>query len=159
MITLVAAMGRGRVIGANGQMPWHLPAEMKHFRRVTKGQVVVMGRKTFESIGEPLKGRVNMVMTRDQSYEAPGCLVVHSIDEAMRDDRPLFVIGGAELYRAFLPYADTMILTRIHHDFHGDTFFPAWDEAEWLLTTSEAHPQDDRNAYDFTIETYQRNRT
>ncbi len=159
MITLVAAMGQDRVIGKDGKMPWHLPAELKHFRRVTRGQVVVMGRKTFESIGEPLKGRTNVIITRNGSYKAPGCEVVHSVDEVVHDPRPIYIIGGAELYREFLSHADRMILTRIHHGFDGDTFFPEWNPAEWQLTAAEEHTRDERNAYDFTIETYQRNRT
>lgn len=159
MIALVAAMGRNRVIGRNGAMPWHLPAEMKHFRRVTRGQVVVMGRKTYESIGGALKGRTNLVVTRDPSFVAPGCEVVHSVDDLLRDERALYVIGGAELYRQFLPHADVMFLTRIHSDFDGDTLFPAWDEREWRLVEAEPHSRDEKNAYDFTIETYHRVRT
>ncbi|MFZ5816976.1 MAG: dihydrofolate reductase [Bacillota bacterium] len=159
MIALVAAMGRNGVIGREGRMPWHLPAEMKHFRRVTRGQVVVMGRKTYESIGGPLKGRTNIVLTRDPSYRAPGCEVVHALEELLLEERPLYVIGGAELYRQFLPHADRLILTRIHHDFEGDTFFPKIDPAQWRLTAAEPHPRDEQNEYDFTIEWYERLRT
>ncbi|MFZ5828201.1 MAG: dihydrofolate reductase [Bacillota bacterium] len=159
MIALVAAMGRNRVIGKDGTMPWHLPAELKHFRRVTRGKVVVMGRKTYESIGEPLKGRTNIVLTRDLDFEAPGCEVAHSVEALLHDERPLYVIGGAQLYRQFLPHADLMHLTRIDADFEGDTFFPEFVLAEWRLVAAEPHPQDEKNLYSFTIETYERIRT
>jgi dihydrofolate reductase len=159
MIILVAAMDRERGIGKNGKMPWHLPAELKHFRRTTRGQVVVMGRKTYESIGGALKHRTNLVLTRDADYEAPGCEVLHAIEPLLRDERPLYVIGGAQLYAAFLPHAAKMVLTRIDATFHADTFFPAWEASEWELVSAEHHPRDEQNAYDFTIETYQRVRT
>lgn len=140
-------------------MPWHLPAELKHFRQVTRGQVVVMGRKTHESIGKPLKGRVNIVLTRDAAYEAPGCEVRHSVTELLADERPLYVIGGAELYRQFLPYADQLILTQIDQEFEGDTFFPAWEPAEWEVVEEIHHPRDEKNPYDFTIQYHQRRRS
>lgn len=156
MIALVAALTRNRVIGRDGGMPWHLPADLRHFRRLTRGQTVVMGRKTYASIGRPLPDRVNIVVTRDRQFAAPGCEVVHSVAALLGDGRPLYVIGGAELYRAFLPHADRMHLTRIHADLPGDTFFPAYDERAWRLTSAEAHPRDERNAYDLTFETYER---
>ncbi|MBP2018386.1 dihydrofolate reductase [Symbiobacterium terraclitae] len=156
MIILIAAMDRNRVIGRDGRMPWRLPAEMRHFRRTTMGHVVVMGRRTYESIGGPLKGRTNIVLTRDRSFRAPGCEVRHSVAEVLADPRPLFVIGGAELYRQFLPHADEMILTRIDHEFQGDTFFPAWEASEWELVEATPHPRDDENPYDFVIERYRR---
>lgn len=159
MIVLIAAMGRGRVIGHEGRMPWHLPAEMKHFRRTTRGHVVVMGRKTYESIGGALKNRTNIVLTRDPGYEAPGCEVAHSLTPLLSDPRELYVIGGAELYRQFLPHAHRMVLTRVEGDFAGDTFFPAWDDAQWRLTATQLYGADAQNAYDFTIETYERVRT
>ncbi|MEW8978307.1 MAG: dihydrofolate reductase [Symbiobacterium sp.] len=156
MIILVAAMGRDRVIGRDGRMPWRLPAEMRHFRRTTMGQVVVMGRKTYESIGGPLKGRTNIVLTRDPHYRAPGCEVRHSVADVLADPRPLYVIGGAELYRQFLPHADEMILSRIEGDFPGDAFFPEWDESEWELLSATPHPPDAENLYGFTVEHYRR---
>lgn len=156
MIALIAAMDRNRVIGRDGQMPWRLPAEMRHFRRTTMGHVVVMGRRTYESIGGPLKGRTNIVLTRERGFTAPGCEVRHSVEEVLADPRPLYVIGGAELYRQFLPHADELILTRIDHEFPGDTYFPAWDESEWELVEATPCPRDDANPYDFVIERYRR---
>ncbi|MFO7275042.1 MAG: dihydrofolate reductase [Symbiobacteriaceae bacterium] len=156
MITLVAAMGRNRVIGREGRLPWRLPAEMRHFRRTTMGQVVVMGRKTYESIGGPLKGRTNIVLTRDPDFRAPGCEVRHSVAELLQDPRPLFVIGGAEVFRQLLPCADEMILSRIDADFEGDAFFPAWAEDEWEVVSRTPHPRDAENPHDFVIEHYRR---
>ena len=156
MITLLAAMDRNRVIGRDGQMPWRLPADMRHFRRTTLGHVVVMGRRTYQSIGRPLEGRTNIVLTRDKNFQAPGCEVRHAGEEVLADPRPLYVIGGAELYRQFLPHADEMILTRIYHEFPGDTFFPAWDPTEWELVKARAYRRDEGNPYDFVIERYRR---
>ncbi|BAD42098.1 dihydrofolate reductase [Symbiobacterium thermophilum IAM 14863] len=151
-------MGRNRAIGREGRLPWRLPAEMRHFRRTTMGKAVVMGRRTYESIGGPLKGRTNIVLTRDPGFRAPGCEVRHSVAELLQDRRPLYVIGGAEVYRQFLPHADEMILTRIDHDFEGDAFFPAWSEDEWELVGSTPHPRDEENPYDFVVEHYRRRR-
>ncbi|HLN63294.1 MAG TPA: dihydrofolate reductase [Symbiobacteriaceae bacterium] len=158
MIALVAAMGRSRVIGKDGKMPWHLPADLRHFRRLTKGHIVVMGRKTYESIGGALSGRTNWVLTRDTAYQAPGCEVLHSLEPVLREERPVFVIGGAELYRAFLPYADTLHLTMIDADVEGDTYFPTWDPDEWALTDSLPRAADEKNAYACEFQTYQRTR-
>ncbi|HYF93121.1 MAG TPA: dihydrofolate reductase [Symbiobacteriaceae bacterium] len=156
MISLVWAMGRNRVIGKGGKMPWYLSADLIHFRKLTRGHVVVMGRKTHESIGEALPKRINVVLTRDRQYAAPGCEVVQSIEEVLRDERPVFIIGGAELYREFLPYAKSLHITRIHADFEGDTFFPEYDESEWELTSSVFRPADEKNPYDCTFEVYTR---
>lgn len=156
MIALVAAVSRNGVIGHEGKMPWHLPAELKHFRRLTRGQVVVMGRKTYASIGGPLKGRTNVVITRAPGFEAPGCEVVHSPEELLHDQRPLYVIGGAQLYQQFLPHANLLHLTRIHADFAGDSFFPEVNPGEWRLVDAIPYAKDERNPYDFTVETYRR---
>ena len=156
MISLVWAMGQNRVIGQGGKMPWYLSADLIHFRKLTRGHVVVMGRKTYESIGEALPKRTNVVLTRDRQFEAPGCEVVHSVDEVLRDERPVFIIGGAELYREFLPHAQTLHITRIHAEFAGDTFFPEYDEAQWDLADSVFRPRDEKNPYDCTFEVYVR---
>lgn len=156
MIALVAAMDRNRVIGQDGKMPWHMPADLKHFRRLTKGHVVVMGRKTYESIGGPLRGRTNVILTRDKQYEAPGCVVAHSAAEILQDERSVFIIGGGEVYRQFLPHADRLYVTRIEAEFEGDTFFPAFDARTWRLTASVPHRQDEKNPYDCRFETYER---
>lgn len=156
MIALVWAMGRNRVIGKDGKMPWHLSADLIHFRKLTRNHVVVMGRKTYESMGGALPKRTNIVLTRDPAFTPPDCEVVHAIDEVLRDERPIFVIGGAEVYKQFLPHADTLHVTRIHADFDGDTFFPEYDEAEWELTSSTFREKDEKNPYDCTFEVYVR---
>jgi dihydrofolate reductase len=160
VIALVAAMDRNRVIGRDGRMPWHLPADLAHFRRLTRGHAVLMGRKTYQSIGGPLKGRTNLVLTRDRSFVAPGCTVVHDIADLLRavrpDQGPLFVIGGAEIYQLFLPHAGVLHLTRIDAEFEGDTFFPAWDPAAWERTEALLRPKDEQNPHDCTFETWRR---
>lgn len=156
MIALIAAMGHNRVIGANGSMPWHLPADLKHFRRLTRGHAVVMGRKTYESIGKPLKGRTNIILSRKADLTIEGCHVAHSVSEAMAFAQDLFVVGGAELYREFLPHADVLYLTRVDGAFEGDTFFPEFPAEEWELVSVSHHPRDEKNAYDLSFECYHR---
>lgn len=161
MIALVAAMAENRVIGRDGALPWpFLPADMYRFRKLTAGGVVVMGRKTYASLREkPLPGRTNVVLTRDPSFCAPGCQVVHSVAAALRAGPDLYVIGGAEVYRQFLPLAHTVYLTHIHAAFPGDTYFPELDPATWELTASRLRPRDDRNPFDLTFATYRRVQT
>lgn len=126
-ITLIAAVADDGTIGKNSSLPWHLPEDMAHFRTVTMGHAVIMGRRTFESIGRPLPGRRTIILSHDVSYEAPGCLVVHSIEEALAaagDDPEVFIAGGEQLYRLFLPLAERILLTRIHARYKGDAHFP-----------------------------------
>ena len=133
-ISIVVAMAANGVIGRDNHLPWHLPADLQHFKQTTMGKPILMGRKTFESIGRPLPGRTNIVITRDEDYTAEGCVVVHSIEAAMQAagaQEEIMVIGGAEFYRQVLPYTDTIYLTRIHADFAGDTFFPELVDSEW----------------------------
>jgi len=144
-IAIIVAIAPNRAIGQDNQMPWKLPKDMKLFRRVTTGHTVIMGRKTFESLGcRPLPKRRNIVVSRNGNYRAPGCEVVHSLDEAItlgREDTKIFVIGGGELYKAALSIADEVYLTEIEDrnptddmfSFPGDTFFPRLDEGEWTL--------------------------
>jgi dihydrofolate reductase len=128
-ISLVVAMGKNRVIGLEGALPWHLSADLKRFRQITMGKPIIMGRKTHESIGRPLPGRKNIVLTGDPNYRAEGCVVVHSPAEALREAEgdEAMVIGGSAVYREFLPKADRLYLTLIHREFPGDTFFPEFD--------------------------------
>ena len=139
-ISLIVAMASNRAIGINGQMPWHLAADLKRFKRITMGSPVIMGRKTFEAIGRPLPGRTNIIVSRNPDYRQPGCLVYPDIAEALTrqaDEEEVFVIGGASLYRACLPDADLLYLTEIDKAFAGDTYFPEiqaqlWRELERL---------------------------
>ncbi len=140
IVSLVAALARNRVIGAGNRLPWHLPEDLKRFKRLTMGAPVIMGRKTHESIGRPLPGRRNIVVTRQPDASWPGCEVVHSLADAiaLAGDAPeAFVIGGAELYAAALPRADRLHLTLIDADYAGDALFPAFDPADWRETARE----------------------
>ncbi|MEX2053400.1 MAG: dihydrofolate reductase [Patescibacteria group bacterium] len=142
-ISLIAAIGKNGVIGANGKMPWRrIPADMRRFRELTAGKPVVMGRKTFESLGrKPLKGRLNVVLSRDRRYEAPNCLLLHSIADVLKvlaGYEEVMVIGGAEIYRAFLPHASRIYLTVIALQFReGDTFFPPVDWPKWRVVEGQ----------------------
>jgi len=132
-ISLIVAMGENRVIGVDNRMPWHLSADLKHFRKITMGKPLIMGRRTHESIGRPLPGRKNIVLTSDQGYAAPGCAVVHTLADALNeaDADEAMIIGGATLYKELLPKADRLYLTLIHREFAGDTFFPEFEWKEW----------------------------
>jgi len=154
-ISLVVAMADNRVIGRDNTLPWHLPADLQHFKRITMGKPILMGRRTWESIGRPLPGRTSIVITRDAAYAAPGCIVAHSVEAALQAAADCadeaMVIGGAEFYGQLLPRADTLYLTRIQADFEGDTFFPELDESEWReVERSDCEP-DDRNPYRYSF--------
>lgn len=139
-IALIAAMGENRVIGVDNRMPWHLPQDLKRFRSITMGKPILMGRKTHEAIGRTLPGRENIVLSSDTGYRAEGCTLVHGVAEALaaaRDAPELMVIGGAALYREFLPRAERLYLTLIHQTFHGDTFFPEFDRSDWRVIERE----------------------
>ena len=136
MITLIAAVARNGVIGSNNALPWHLPEDMKHFRQLTTGNVVIMGRKTWESLPErfrPLPDRLNVVVTRNAAYAAPGATIVHTLDEAIKvgAGRTAFIIGGAELYAHALQKAERLELTEIAAEFPGDAYFPDIDRTQW----------------------------
>ena len=153
-ISIIVAMATNRVIGHENRLPWHLPADLQHFKRITMGKPILMGRKTWESIGRPLPGRTNIVITRDVSYSADGCVVVHSLDaalEAARDNDEIMVIGGAEFYRQVLPRASTLYLTLVDGEFEGDAFFPEIDENEWLEVERSDHGQDEKNPHAYSF--------
>ena len=152
-ITLVAAMGQNRAIGLAGEMPWHLPAELQHFKKATMGKPIVMGRKTWEAVGRPLPGRQNIVVTRNRLYQAEGCQVVGSLVEAVNiaEAYEVMVIGGGELYRQALPLASRMVLTMIDCEPEADTWFPEWDPTSWQLIGSERFAADEKNDYAFEV--------
>lgn len=147
-IVLVAAMGRNRVIGVDGRMPWHLPADLKHFKAVTLGHTVVMGRRTFEAIGKALPGRRNIVLTRSLEAVPQGCELAGSLAEALGrlEAGPVMVIGGGELYRAALPLAARMEVTFVDAEPEGDTYFPQWHHDDWRLDAMCRRPADAANA-------------
>lgn len=159
LISAIVAMSQNRAIGLNNALPWHLPADLRHFKEVTMGKSILMGRKTYESIGRPLPGRLNLVLTRDRDFIAPGCTIVHSIDEAMQAAQPsneLCVIGGAVLYEKMLPKVQRLYLTVIEHICEGDAFFPDLDLSEWNVCASEAHQPDEKNQYPYRFDVLER---
>lgn len=156
LISAIVAMAKNRVIGKNNQLPWHLPADLKHFKLITTGHPILMGRKTYESIGKPLPNRTNIVLTRDKSYHAPGCLVVNSLDEAIKfaeseENKEIFIIGGAEIYRQLLGAIERIYLTVVQHEFEGDAYFPELDQKEWKEIEREEHGADEKNEYGYSF--------
>jgi len=153
VLSMIAAVARNGVIGRDGGLPWRLPDELKLFRNTTLGKAVLIGRRTFESIGRPLDRRLNIVLTRDTAFDVAGCEVVHSVAAALElaSERPeLVVIGGAGVYAELLPRADRLYLTRVDADVEGDVHFPAFDLADWKETEIERHEADDRHAHAYT---------
>jgi dihydrofolate reductase len=154
IVTLVAAVAENGVIGSGNRMPWHLPADLKRFKTLTMGKPILMGRKTLEAIGKPLPGRRNLVLTRAAGLQVPGIEIVHSAEQALAtcaEAPELMVIGGAEVYRLFLPLAQRMHLTRVHAPIVGDTRFPNCDWSEWRKVERSTHPVDERNRYAMTF--------
>lgn len=138
-VNLIAAMALNRVIGRDNMIPWKIPGEQKLFRRITEGHTVVMGRKTFESIGRPLPERTNIILTRNKEYHAPGCMVVNDYREIVRNagNQKIFIIGGEKIFTLFLPYADSIYLSILQKEFDGDTCFPEFPEADFQIITQE----------------------
>ncbi len=160
-VSLIVAVARNGVIGANGVIPWKLPDEQQLFKRLTLGHHIVMGRKTYESIGRLLPGRTTVIVTRQKDYLVPGAIVTHSLSDAInaaaRDDE-IFVIGGADLFREALPLADRIHLTTVDAEPLGDTFMPALDLSEWREIASESHAADGKHAHSYTYKLYERRR-
>ena len=160
-ITLIAAMAENRVIGRAGTLPWHLPDDLSRFKRRTAGHAVVMGRRTFESLGGPLPDRRAIVITRRRDFAAGGAVVTHSLGEALDtargwNEREVFILGGAEIYALALPLADRLELTVVHADIEGDTFFPEFDPAAWVLTEDDRREADQRHRHAFSFRCYER---
>lgn len=159
-LSIAVAVGENYAIGKNNQLLWHMPADLKFFKQTTSGHTVIMGRKTFDSVGRPLPNRRNIVITRDATLKIDGVEVVNSLDEALSiskdEEKDVFIVGGAEIYRQALPKTNTLFLTTIHHNFEADTFFPEIDKSEWKLISSEPHKADEKNKYDYTFEVFER---
>jgi len=158
MLIAVVAMSQSGVIGKDNQLPWHLPNDLKHFKALTLNHTVLMGRKTFQSIGRPLPNRTNIVLTRDASWTHEGCIVMHDIDEVLKKFFPtdIFVIGGAEIYRALLPKIDKIYMTQVHADIAGDAAFPQLNSVEWHVSNTEHHHNIPGHTYDFSFLTLDR---
>lgn len=157
MITMIAAAGENNELGKDNDLIWHLPDDFKRFKKLTTGHHIIMGRKTFESFPKPLPNRTHIVVTRNKNYNKPGAIVVHSLDEALKiaeaDPQP-FIIGGGEIYKMALPFADKIELTRVHSTFEADTFFPAFSISEWQLVSETYHPKDEFHEHDFSYQTF-----
>jgi dihydrofolate reductase len=158
-ISLVVAMAENRVIGRENRLPWHLSADLKRFKALTMGKPIIMGRSTWESIGRPLPGRTNIVVTRDKGYRADGCILTHSLDQALdaaAGHQEAMVVGGADIYRQILPSADRLYLTRVKADVDGDTRFPEIDAHDWREIERIGGKADDDNDYDYEFITLER---
>ncbi|PRD47902.1 dihydrofolate reductase [Sphingobacterium haloxyli] len=158
-ITLIVAAAENNAIGKDNQMLWHLPDDFKYFKQHTLNHSVVMGRKTYESIGKPLPQRRNIVLTKDLNWLAEDVDVANSLAEVLtycRDEREIFIIGGAKVYKQALPLAQKVLLTRVHTSLDGDAYFPELPANEWKKVSEDRHVQDDRHAYGFTFEAWER---
>ncbi len=152
-------MAQNRTIGINNTLPWRCPEDLKRFKALTMGHHMVMGRKTFDSIGKPLPGRTTVVVTRNRNLKIDGCLILHSLEEALaacRGDAEIFVVGGAELYKQALPMADTLYITEIRQEVEGDAYFPEFDKAQWQETSREKRRQETPQPLEYDFVTYQR---
>ncbi len=160
MISMIAACDKNRLIGKDNDLPWRLPKDLAYFMRTTLHHTVVMGRKNYLSLKSPLKNRRNVVMSRDRRFQAPGCEIAHSVEEVLQkyasDDEELFIIGGEQIYQAFLPHADRLYLTWIDHEFEGDTYFPAFDPREWKVVSVTPGEMDENNRYPHSFYVYER---
>lgn len=158
---MLVAADEANGIGLNNGLLCHLPADLRYFKQVTTGHCIAMGRKTYDSIGRPLPNRTNIVITRNRNLEIDGCVMVHSVGEAIEyaralNETELIIIGGGVIFEEALPLADRIYLTRIHHTFEADTFFPALEEDEFRLTKTERYEADEKNAYPFTFQVFER---
>ena len=158
MVSIIVAADENNVIGKDNGLIWHLPDDLKFFKEKTNGHAIIMGRRTFESVGRPLPNRTNIVITRDKNFNPEGCVIVNSLEAALEiasgDDEP-FIVGGEQIYRLALPFTDRVYLTRVHHSFEGDRYFPELG-AEWKTVEKTEHGIDDKHAYSFTFISYEK---
>ncbi len=154
IISIIVAMDKKGVIGLDGDLPWHLSSDLKHFKAITMGKPLIMGRKTHESIGRPLPGRKNIVLTHANEFEAEGCMVVHSLEDAFEiagDVGEVMIMGGAGIYAEALSHANRIYLTEVHADVNGDVYFPGFDMGDWVEVEREDHSADEKNEFDFSF--------
>ena len=150
IISAIVAMSENQVIGRDNQLPWHLPADLKHFKQITLNHTILMGRKTYESIGKPLPNRRNVILTQDSSFKAAGCEIVHGLPSALAFE-DLYIIGGAQVFELCWPYIHRLYLTLIHQQIEGDAFFPSLDLKQWRLVSREDHQADAQNAFEYSF--------
>lgn len=158
-LSIIVAMARNRTIGVNNTLPWRCPEDLRHFKALTMGHHMIMGRKTFDSIGKPLPGRTTVVVSRDKDLKIDGCLVAHSLEEAIAacaGDKEVFVVGGADLYRQAMPLMDTLYITEIQQDIEGDAHFPEFDKSAWQETSREMRSQETPHPLEYHFVTYRR---
>ncbi|MCF6141707.1 dihydrofolate reductase [Flavobacterium sp. K77] len=159
MIIMIAAVAENNALGKNNDLLWHLPHDFKRFKAITTGHHIIMGRKTFESFPKPLPNRTHVIITRQKDYKATDCIVVSSLEEALSvcpTNKDVFIIGGGEIYNLALPIADKLDLTKVHHTFEADAYFPEIDPKQWKLKNSEHHSKDEKHQYDYSFESYER---
>lgn len=158
-VTLIAAIAHNNALGKDNDLIWHLPADLKRFKSTTTGHHIIMGRNTYESIGKPLPNRTSVIITRNPDYTAEGCIVVNSLEEAIKvakDDTSPFIIGGAQIYNQAIKIADKLDITEVHHEFEADVFFPKIDSTIWQETSREKFSSDEKNKYDYSFISYQK---
>ncbi len=158
-ISIIVAMGSNRAIGKNNRLLWHLPADLKYFKKTTMGKPVLMGRKTFESVGKPLPGRKNIIISRSENYTVPGCLTASSLKEAIEKSKPadeIFIAGGGEIYNQALSLADKLYVTKVHCSASADTFFPRINPGKWKLVRCSFHEADEKNPHDMEFMVYEK---
>lgn len=156
---MIAAAAENNALGKDNELVWHLPNDFKRFKTLTSGHYIVMGRKTFESFPKPLPNRTHVIITRQKNYKAEGCIIVDSIEKALLvcpKNEDTFIIGGGEIYTLSLPFTDKIEITRVHHSFEADAYFPVLNEEEWILVQSDFNKKDEKHIYDYTYLTYVR---
>jgi dihydrofolate reductase len=158
-IIQIAAVAENNALGKDNQLLWHLPDDFKHFKELTSGHYIILGRKTFESFPKPLPNRTHVIITRNKDYKAEGCIIVNSIEQAIEAtpaNEDVFIIGGAEIYQQSMNSSTKIELTRVHQNFEADAFFPELNENDWELVHSQYHPKDEKHLIDFTFQTFLR---
>jgi dihydrofolate reductase len=157
MIVMIAAVAENNALGKNNELVWHLPNDFKRFKELTSGHYIIMGRKTFESFPKPLPNRTHVVITRQPNYQPEGCVVVNSIENAIKacpEDETIYIIGGGEIYNQSLAFSDTIEITKVHGEFEADAFFPEIKSENWELIQSVFNSKDERHLYDYTYQTF-----
>jgi dihydrofolate reductase len=159
MIIMIAAASENNALGKNNEMIWNLPNDFKRFKNLTSGHHIIMGRKTFKSLEKPLPNRTHIVITRQKNYAPEGCIVVHSMEEAIEicpENENSYIIGGGEIYTLGMTFSDKIELTLVHHNFEADAFFPEIELKDWEITNSEFQPKDEKHLFNYTYQTYSR---
>jgi len=159
VISLIVAVSKNNVIGSDNKLLWHLPADLKHFKAITSNHTIIMGRKTYESIGRALPNRRNIIVTRQEDFNAPGCEIIHQLQDAIdlcEGEPEVFIIGGGEIYRQSIHAADKIYITRVYKEFEGDATFPDFSLSEWKLNSYQKFHADEKNMFEYSFSEYER---